>query len=130
MKHTIALPVQMLDVVDGDTLRATVCLAEYVRVAGVDAPEMRTPAQRAAAEVVTAAVRRWLACHPEARIVPLAYDKYGQRIVANVEAGDGSQLSTWLLNQGLAHPYDGSRKVPWTDAELTSIEQRRGEFLP
>jgi len=121
------LPVQELEVIDGDTLKATVVLDEYIRLAGVDAPELNNPEQRAAAKVVALAVKKWVRDQEYISVNPVGYDKYGHRVVCVVTGSEGSDLANWLRVQRLAHYCHGTRQA-WTPEELEIIEQRKGEF--
>ncbi len=122
------LPVQRLDVIDGDTLKVTSTLDEYIRLSGIDAPELAKREQRAAAEVVTLAVRKWIARQEYISINPIDYDKYGHRVVCVVNGSEGRDLAGWLAMERLVHCYDGRARQPWTTEELERIEQRKGEF--
>ena len=81
-----------------------------VRLAGIDAPEMRTrdaTEKRVATEARDALRDRILG--KSVRLDVVKTDKYG-RLLANVFAGELS-LNDWLLEQHFAVPYDGGKKV-------------------
>ncbi len=112
---------QVVRVVDGDTLtvRAKIWIGQelttHVRLSGVNAPELggSCDEERALAE----AARRYLAERVEGRAVLLrkiGLDKFGGRVVASVEDGEGD-LGTALLSARLAVPYDGGRRKPWCE---------------
>lgn len=92
-----------------------------VRVDGVDTPELRGE-QKEAGAVAREAVERWLKDHKYdgIEIVFHCRDKYAGRSVADFES-NGESLSEFLLEQGLAKPYDGGTKEPWTAEELRRI---------
>lgn len=132
-------PVDGYSVYDGDTIKATLDLSFYVstryscRIAGVDTPEKDT----AAGKAVTGAVMWWMRQidRENLRCISLDRDKFGGRFVgtffeklspeSSVEALlHPETLSHWLLNTGLARPYDGGRKQPWTTEELWQVHER------
>ena len=108
------------EVVDGDTIgvRARIWLGQSiavrVRVAGIDAPELRgacaletAMARRARDEVTRRALGQ------DVQLWEIAYDKYGGRVVARVTLPDGADLAGALLEAGLARPYAGAARQPW-----------------
>jgi micrococcal nuclease len=111
------IPALVTRVIDGDTIevRAQIWLEQEilvrVRLAGVDAPEMtarceptRTTAQEARALVVR---------EVEGARVILTHihgGKYFGRVIGRVQTPKGEDLSTLLLNAGLAIPYFGGRR--------------------
>jgi endonuclease YncB( thermonuclease family) len=112
---------RVLGVLDGDTLlvRARIWLGQevetLVRVAGVDAPEMRSAcaAERALAERARDFVVR-LVGEREVQLRDVRYDKYGRRVVARVEAG-GTDVAAALVAAGLGRPYAGKSRGAWCD---------------
>ena len=116
----LGLPLRGVEVIDGDTLKVTLELHEYIRVLGIDTPEFRQAEQREAAIVVTQAVKKWMEEQADVAFIPVDYDKYGQRIVCVVK-GDKGDLASFLLEQGLAQPYDGKKKAAWTAKHLKAI---------
>ncbi len=110
---------RVLRVIDGDTIEvaAKIWLGQEltvkVRLAGIDAPEMRghcgreRTLARAARDLVVRAVGDTV------RLTRIKRDKYGGRVVARVAAQGGHDLSKALLDAGLAHRYAGRRKLPW-----------------
>lgn len=115
------VPAEVISVYDGDTLtvRATVwvdqVLETRVRVAGIDAPEIRgrcaeerdlaQRARTALAEIAGAAVQ----------LVDVRPDKYGDRVRARVLTADGRDIAALLIAAGLARPYHGERRQPWCE---------------
>lgn len=112
---------------DGDTLRvrARIWLGQdvaiYVRLAGVDAPEVRGACRRERA--LARRARNFLTTHlgsdpdeaPGVRLRDVRYGKFARRIVARVETAAGLDLGAALLAAGLARPYDGGRRPGWCD---------------
>lgn len=93
---------------DGDTLR--VCFRDRgaivqwpVRLAGVDAPELREAAGPAARDALRALV--FDGARPRRlTLVPAGFDKYG-RLLAQVRVG-GQDAAAALLARGLGRPMD------------------------
>lgn len=126
----------VLAVYDGDTLTAQVLLPEpldavSIRIRGIDTPEMPASSYRetgrlgragckaeaeaaiAARDLVDKLVR---AAGGAVRVGNLAWDKYGGRILADVQAGDVF-IAEALLQAGLAVRYDGGTKAAnWCEA--------------
>lgn len=114
------LPARVVAVVDGDTLEvsARIWLGQAVRVrvrlAGIDAPELRgkCAAERRAAgrakAFLTAAV-----ADGEVRLSQIRYGKYAGRVLARIAAADGRDLGQALLARGLARVYDGGKRPAW-----------------
>ena len=109
---------RVVRVIDGDSLIVQVGLwfgqsvIEHIRIAGIDAPEMkgRCPSEIEAAR----AARQYLAGLLGGGTVELRdvrREKYG-RALASVTAG-GVDVGEALLREGLARPYDGKRRGGW-----------------
>ncbi len=47
------------------------------------------------------------------RLVRIRNGKYAGRVVAGIEAGDGSDVGRALIGAGLARPYHGGRRGSW-----------------
>ena len=108
-------------VIDGDTFEAAalIWLGEAidvrVRIEGIDAPELhaRCAKERDRAE----AARDYLARRIEGgdvRLSQVHYDKYGGRVDATVEDGQGS-IAAAMIRAQLARPYRGGRRAGWCD---------------
>ena len=143
MAKTMMFDIQnIVKVYDGDTL--TVLLdrgfEDYskrkVRVRGVNTPEIRTlrvagvdtPDTKAQGKKVRDAVVAWL--NDQANLVLISYaledDKYG-RVLGDIMAAphgvlSSNTLSSFLLANGLAKPYNGGTKAAWTEAELKVVD--------
>lgn len=117
---------KICDVYDGDTCTFIVLVGKVpiklnARIIGIDTPEIRgaLPLEKEAAIVVRDEVSRLI----EGKILPIKmvkWDKYGGRVDAHIFVEDGL-LSTYLLNNRLAKPYDGGKKIPWEVEELLFI---------
>ncbi len=114
------MPVELVRVVDGDTIVVNINgwppiigFNIGVRVAGCDTPELRDkrPGIREKAFQAKRFVSSLLA---EAKVVELRNIRRGKyfRLVADVYA-DGRNISSILINSGLAHPYDGGTRSSW-----------------
>lgn len=112
----------VLRVIDGDTIavRARIWIGQSVetrvRIAGVDAPELRGDCAfeielaKAARDLVSSA----LGDEP-ASLWDVRYDKFGGRVLARVESSAGEDIATLLIAAGLGRPYDGGKRAPWCD---------------
>lgn len=121
------VPATVTAVVDGDTLevRARIWLgqeiATRVRLAGIDAPELRArcPHERALALRATDFLERRFGGRRTLsgiRLHDIENGKYAGRVVARVETADGEDLASLLLGAGLAQRYDGGRRTSWCAA--------------
>lgn len=94
------------DVHDGDTLWVTIDLGFYIahavriRLAGINAPELATPAGPPARDALIG----FIAAHPgqwTARTYKTGEEKYG-RWLATLYAPDGTDVCAWMLANGWA----------------------------
>jgi len=114
--------------IDGDNVRGDIVLWRFppttinisVRVAGIDAPELRGNGQRVIpacekvlARAAMAFVSQWLAANAPLTIKNVGQDKYGQRVEAVVIGGDGGLLSGALIAAGHARAYTSGQRLPW-----------------
>ncbi|CAA6603707.1 Nuclease (SNase domain protein) (fragment) [Rhodospirillaceae bacterium LM-1] len=117
------IPAQVLRVVDGDTIlvKAHIWLGQEVetsvRLFGTDTPELkaRCPSEREKA----VAAKQFLAARIEGGVVQLRdilTDKYGGRVLAQVQDASGADLSSELVKAGLARRYDGGTRQSWCGA--------------
>ena len=114
------VPAKVLRVIDGDTLmvRARIWIGQEieikVRLAGVDAPELRGKCERErilarrARDLVAASI-----ADGEVRLHAIQYGKFAGRVLARVETSAGDDLGTALLDAGLGRPYRGKRRQGW-----------------
>lgn len=97
-------------VVDGDTLSLTVDLGFFLRftgmfrLLGVNAREKSEPGGQDAKANLTAL----LPVDTEVHLTSVKVDKYGGRYDAAITLTDGTDLSTKLIREGWAAPWDGS----------------------
>ena len=119
-----AHPAEVLRVIDGDTFEARVHLwpgldiTTRVRLRGIDAPELkaRCADERNKAEAARDALKVMLD-QGGVGIAQVTLDKYGGRVVAGASTYHTPDVSTALLNAGLARRYAGGRRQSWC-AEL------------
>lgn len=121
-RGAIAGPVRahLVRVLDGDTVEvlARIWPDHYVetrvRLAGIDAPELRG---RCAEEIALAerAKARLAALLAGNRLLlaDVHYGKYAGRVVARVLTEDGRDVAAILVAEKLARAYDGHRRMPW-----------------
>lgn len=89
----------------------------HVRLKGVDTPESGSRAkcesERTLAERAKAFTTRVLPAGTQVEVTNVKTDKYGSRLVGSITYGRSRDLSTDLINAGLAVPYQGKTKQSW-----------------
>lgn len=130
-KDVLSGPVEaeVIRVVDGDTLavRARIWLGQTVevdvRLAGIDAPEMKgkCPRERARAEAARAYLAR-LAEGKPVRLTHVTRDKFGGRVIANVASDEAPDLGAALRTRGLVRRYDGGKRGSWCELAERRIQ--------
>jgi endonuclease YncB( thermonuclease family) len=104
------VPATVVKVHDGDTLTVVadlgwrISLKTSVRLFGVNAPELDTPAGQASLNFVYALVQPGDEVTLVSHKLLGATEKYG-RVLASVTLSDGRDLSTLLLQNDYAVPY-------------------------
>ena len=114
------VPAEIVAVVDGDTLavKARIWLGQMVatdvRIARIDAPELKARCERehTMAEQAKARLAQSVGEGP-VMLRDIRYDKYGGRVLAEVETAKGENLADLMLHSGLVRPYDGGRREAW-----------------
>jgi len=112
--------VEVIRIIDGDTIvvRAHpwlgVFIEAHVRLAGIDAPELRG---RCDGETALAGRARdrlaELLAGGVARLDDIRHDKYGGRVRARVFDAGGLDVGEVLVAAGLARSYHGERRRSW-----------------
>lgn len=110
---------EVVKVIDGDTVLVEAMpwpdhrVSTYVRLRGIDAPELRSkcPAFREAALKAKSELANLMAGHVTVQLTAISGDKYFGRVVADLTLVDGSRPADRLLAVGLAAPYAGKQKV-------------------
>lgn len=115
-------------VIDGDTIEIIIpsfpeeLNPVKIRVRGINTPEKSKVNAKCENEIILAKqateftktiIFKAIDEDRSIKFSQLSWDKYGGRIVANVHIGGKTQLSELLIKNGLAKPYDGSRKSSW-----------------
>lgn len=96
--------------VDGDTLA---CGEDRVRIAGMDAPELRGRCEAEQRLAGAASVRLQALVAGGVTLRETGQDRYG-RMLAVVRDRDGADVARILIREGLARPYDGrGRREGW-----------------
>ena len=116
------VPGRVMAMIDADTLAvaARIWLGQEVevrvRLAGVDAPELRgaCPHERALAREARALVVA-LIDEGDVTLTAVRYGKYAGRVVARVVAHDGTDVAEALIAAGLARAYAGGARLGWCD---------------
>ncbi len=126
------LPAWVVSVIDGDTLEVRVHiwlgqdLNTRVRLAGIDAPELKGKCDRERDLALRARAYLLARLEPAAagagmvRLREVRYGKFAGRVLARVETLDGADLGQGLVAAGLARPYDGRRRASWCEAAATT----------
>lgn len=132
--HSWVYRAQVSRVVDGDTIDLDIDVgfrhytAQRIRLAGLDAPEIRGE-QRPAGKAVTLVVKQWVR---ESQEIAGTFDVIVQtgkisgsfdRWSGTIWRPDGECLNAWLINTGLAKPSIGARAT-WTAEELGQVTQK------
>jgi endonuclease YncB( thermonuclease family) len=109
---------RIIRIIDGDTLLVAATpwpqqtMEVYVRIRGIDAPEMHSscPAIRKAGLDARSALEQMTSGIADIKLTEISGDKYFGRILANVTFADGRNPAQDLLTEGLVRAYDGGRK--------------------
>ncbi len=126
------LAAEVISVIDGDTLEIRVRiwlgqdLRTRVRLAGVDAPELKGEcdrekdlARRAQAYLVARLGPGGSGAGAgvgAVRLRDIRYGKYAGRVLARVETLAGADLGQALIAAGLARPYAGRARASWCES--------------
>jgi len=113
------IPAKLTRVIDGDTVevRARIWLGQdievAVRLAGIDAPELRgrCPEERIQAEAAAAHLKSLEGA--QISLTNVRSDKFGGRVQADVFHAEMGALGASLMTAGLARPYRGGRRGSW-----------------
>lgn len=111
---------RVLRIIDGDTLLVRARpwpqyeVETYVRLRGVDAPELKSPCrgERRAAEDARLVLANILPAETEVTLSRISGDKYFGRILADVVSEDGIDPASDLLNAGFVRRYGGGKRQP------------------
>ena len=109
---------EIVRVVDGDTILVEASpwpqqtIEVYVRLRGIDAPELHSKCEavRAEAERAQEALEEIIPATGEVQLTRISGDKYFGRILADVTTPDGKNPANLLLATGHAVTYNGGRK--------------------
>lgn len=121
-------PISAYRVIDGDTVEVRLEYGQGIshvvglRIAGADTPETNRKAQKEAGDAVEAVVVQWIADQTHLLAHYSKVDKFGGRIDGDLVApGADSGLAAYLLENGLARPYEGGTRGEWTEEQLSAI---------
>lgn len=97
----------VLRVIDGDSLEACALVRiGSIRVLGIDAPELATPAGKRSKQFAESIL-------PVGRVLLMRLqgpDKFGARVLGDVQLPEGEWFSQAMLNAKYARPYDGGKR--------------------
>ena len=114
---------KIIRVIDGDTveieanfLPAPLKPSLKLRIYGIDTPEKKSRAkcdlEAELSKKATAFTQKVINESIAKKIKIRKWDKYGGRVLGDIIL-DGKSLELLLLNEGLAKPYDGGKKLSW-----------------
>ena len=119
-----ATPVMVTRIVDGDTFKATVLLADGievmsvgVRLRNVDTPEIHGQCDDEIARAEQAKLRlaELIPVGSVIEISNVKNDKYPGRIDANVFDENNHDVGLILIKEGFGRPYSGGKRQSWCD---------------
>jgi endonuclease YncB( thermonuclease family) len=119
-----ATPVMVTRIVDGDTFKATVLLADGievmsvgVRLRNVDTPELHGDCdyEIARAEMAKQRLSELIPVGSVIEIANVKNDKYPGRIDANVFDEHDRDVGLILIREKLGRPYSGGKRQSWCD---------------
>jgi endonuclease YncB( thermonuclease family) len=110
-------------VVDGDTVEVAAPWVPEpikprisIRVYGVDTPEKghraQCPSEDQRGQAASAFTKKAITESKTARVCVMAWDKYGGRMLGDIEL-DGKSLRGMLIQNGFAREYYGEAKQSW-----------------
>lgn len=110
---------EVVRVIDGDTVLVEAMpwpdhkVNTYVRLRGIDAPELRSkcPAFRKAAQAAKSELANLIGNERLVQLTAISGDKYFGRVVADLTLQDGTRPADRLLEVGLAERYAGKQKI-------------------
>ena len=114
---------EILRVIDGDTLEIkNECFPKElklsVRVLGIDTPEKGSRAkcdkEAKLAEQASKFTKQFVGKNKKASFRNIKWDKYGGRLLADVEI-NGKSLAGELIRNNYARSYDGKKKGSWCE---------------
>lgn len=113
---TVTPPCAVVRVIDGDTVDLSCLgLGQFrARLMGFDTPETHRPGCAEEALLGQTATRRLRALVADARSIEAdlgRWDRYNRRLVRL--SVDGRDVGARLIDEGLALPYEGGRRIDW-----------------
>ncbi len=116
-----ALPATVDYIFDGDTFAAFVNLEDdiqisvRVRIRNIDTPEIHGACDYEIKRAFQAKDRlaELIPVGTRVELSKVKDDKYLGRIDALVQMADGRDVGVVLMNEGLARPYSGGKRMPW-----------------
>ena len=133
---TITAGAEVLNVIDGDTLRVRAHMwpgqqwEGNIRLFGIDTPELR--GSQCPAEKVQGILARDTLVSlvpPRVLLANIQFGKFAGRYVAAVMDG-GQALSRVLMKNGVGRPYFTGKRKPWCNESAESIRARHQRMTP
>ena len=116
-------PARVAQVIDGDTIALDIDLGfDHLisgrdwngsprlscRVDGINSPELKTPAGKAARDYASTMLPEGALC----TVVSHGWDKYGGRFLGEITFPDGTSFGQLMIDTGHAKPYTGHGPKP------------------
>ena len=118
------------DAFDGDTLTVEASIWPdviwhgNVRVLNVDTPEINGQcAQESTLALEARNYVRELLKDETVRLTSIENDKFGGRIVADVQLENGDKLADLLIANGYGRRYDGGSRESWCDSSIALLKE-------
>ncbi len=133
---TITAGAEVLNVIDGDTIRVRAHMwpgqkwEGNIRLFGIDTPELRgsaCPAEKA--QGILARDTLVSLVPPRVLLANIQFGKFAGRYVATVMDGDQA-LSHILMKNGVGRPYFKGKRKTWCNESAESIKERHKRMKP
>lgn len=136
--HAIAIQAgaEVLDIIDGDTIRVKVYMwpkhqwTGLIRLRGIDTPELRgSQCQSEKDQGILARNTLQSLIPPRVLLLNITEGKFAGRYVAKVMDGD-YDLANILMENGVGRPYFKGKRKTWCNESAESIKERHKRMKP
>ena len=132
---TITAGAEVLNVIDGDTIRVRAHIwpgqkwEGNIRLYGIDTPELRTKCQAEKAKGILARDTLVSLVPPRVNLVNIKNGKFAGRYVATVMDGPRNMAHV-LMENGVGRTYFKGKRKPWCNESAASIRARHQRMKP
>lgn len=134
---TIGAGAEVLDIIDGDTIRVEAypwvgqTWTGLIRLRGIDTPELRrSKCQEEKDQGIMARNTLVSLIPPRVLLLNIENGSFGGRYIAAVMDGD-SNMADVLMENGVGRPYyKNSKRKPWCNESAESIRKRHDRMKP